>query len=50
MLKRLINLRFGKLPTWAQVRIDQASTAQLEAWAEAIFDAKDIKQLLGLGK
>jgi predicted transposase YdaD len=46
VLKRLITRRFGKLPKWAEKRIDKADTTQLETWAEAIFDARTIKDLL----
>jgi len=46
LLKRQIVRRFGALPDWAQARIDAAAAAQLDVWAEAIFDARDIEQLL----
>lgn len=47
LLQRLIIRRFGKITKWAQQRIEAADTAQLEAWAEAIFDARNLKDLLG---
>jgi len=47
ILTRQLMRRFGKLPKWAQARLDKADTVQLEAWAEAIFDAKSLKELLG---
>jgi len=47
LLKRLIARRFGALPNWARERIDAADALQLEAWAETLFDAQDIEQLLG---
>jgi len=46
MLKRLITHRFGQLPEWAVIKIDSATTTQLEIWAEAIFDTQSIEQLL----
>jgi Uma2 family endonuclease len=46
VLKRQIIRRFGKITKWAESRIDKADVAQLEAWADAIFDAKSIKDLL----
>jgi hypothetical protein len=39
LLARLLTKRFGPLPEQIQERLAQASTAQLEAWAEAAFDA-----------
>lgn len=46
VLKRLIIRRFKKLPKWAETRLNQADTTQLEAWAEAIFDAQSVEDLL----
>lgn len=46
LLKLQIARRFGKLPSWAKKRIDTANAIQLEQWAEKIFDAKNVKQLL----
>jgi hypothetical protein len=48
VLKRQIIRKFGKLPKWAERQIDRADSAQLEAWAESIFDAATVKQLLGI--
>ncbi|MDS4018960.1 MAG: DUF2887 domain-containing protein [Candidatus Competibacter sp.] len=47
ILTRLIRRRFGALPRWASARLRQADAGQLEAWAERIFDAKDLTDLLG---
>jgi len=46
LLKRLIQRRFKQLPKWAVAKIDKADVMQLDAWAEAIFDAQDIETLL----
>lgn len=48
LIKRLIIRRFGSLPAWAVQKIDTANITQLELWAEAIFDVKDIATLLEL--
>jgi len=47
ILKRLLTRRFDKLPEWAEQQIDAADIAQLEVWAEAIFDVQKIAMLLG---
>jgi predicted transposase YdaD len=47
ILRKLLARRFGKLPTWANARLKRADTAQLEAWAVAIFDATSLEELLG---
>jgi len=46
LLKRQLIRRFSSLPDWAITKIESANVAQLEAWAEAIFDAQSIEQLL----
>jgi predicted transposase YdaD len=47
ILRKQLARRFGKLPAWVTARLRQADTAQLEAWAEAIFDAASLEELLG---
>jgi predicted transposase/invertase (TIGR01784 family) len=46
LLKLQLTRRFNFLPDWAAAKIESANIAQLEAWAEAIFDAQNIEQLL----
>ncbi|KOR31615.1 hypothetical protein TI05_12445 [Achromatium sp. WMS3] len=46
MLKKQILRKFKTLPKWAEQKIDKANSKQLENWAENIFDAKILKQLL----
>lgn len=46
-LKRQLARRFGKLPNWAKERVDNGDTAQLETWADEIFDAQNLEGLLG---
>jgi len=45
VLKRLLTRRFGVLPEWAEKRINAANAAQLEIWAESIFESQDIENL-----
>lgn len=47
ILRKQLGRRFGKLPAWANARLKRADTAQLETWAEAIFDAASLEELLG---
>jgi len=45
-LKRLLRVRFGDLPPWAQARIDAATLGQLDAWLDGIFQAATLDVLL----
>ncbi|MDS4019371.1 MAG: DUF2887 domain-containing protein [Candidatus Competibacter sp.] len=47
ILRKQLARRFGMLPPWAVARLEEAETAQLESWAEAIFDAASLEGLLG---
>ncbi|MDV7398559.1 DUF4351 domain-containing protein, partial [Arthrospira platensis SPKY1] len=47
LLTKLLHRRFGAVPRWASDRLSQADLAQLETWAENIFDAKELTDLLG---
>ena len=47
LLTKLIGRRFGAVPRWASDRLSQADLKQLETWAENIFDAKELTDLLG---
>jgi len=46
-LKRLLRVRFGELPPWAQARIDAATLGQLDAWLDGLFLAATLEILLG---
>jgi hypothetical protein len=46
-LKRLLTLRFGPLPAWAERRIDAATLAQLDTWVDGIFAAEGVAALIG---
>jgi len=45
LLLRLIQKRFSDIPAWAKARIDAASEAQLEQWAENILDASTLEEV-----
>jgi hypothetical protein len=47
ILTRLLTRRFGPLPEWAAIRLRNADIAQLEAWGDAILEAKSLADVLG---
>jgi hypothetical protein len=46
LLRRLIEARFGPIPTWAQTRLGGLSTDHLEGLAVRILSAKSLDELL----
>lgn len=42
LLERLLARRFGALPDEVRLRLSQADTAHLEAWAEKLLDARTL--------
>lgn len=46
LLTRQITLKFGELPAWARESLENATTDQLEAWAERILSADSLEALL----
>lgn len=48
LLERLLARRFGEpLPAWVRPRLRAASIEKLDGWAQAIFDARNLEDLLG---
>lgn len=47
LLERLLTRKFGELDFLAQEKINQASEADLEHWAERILDAKTLAEVFG---
>jgi len=45
-LRKLITLKFGELPAWADERLTQASDAQLDVWVARILTADSLEGLL----
>ena len=43
LLNKLLTKRFGKLPEWANNKLNKASVEQLEHWGESIFDAETLE-------
>jgi len=46
-LRKLITLKFGELPAWADERLTQASDEQLDVWVARILTADSLEGLLG---
>ena len=38
LLRRQLERRFGSLPSWVVERLEQASEAELEHWADRVLD------------
>jgi hypothetical protein len=47
ILIRQLSRRFGQLPKWAENRISEAKSEQLETWADAVLDASNLTEVLG---
>lgn len=45
-LRKLIQLKFGSLPDWAEEQINSANLEQLEAWIAHILTAETLERLL----
>jgi len=43
MLQRLLEKRFGNLPSWVNSRLEQASPQELEQWSLQLFDATSLE-------
>ena len=46
ILRRLIEKRFGAIPSWAEERLAQLSSAELEKISERVLDASSLEDLL----
>ncbi|CAM3443393.1 hypothetical protein [Halomonas lysinitropha] len=44
-LRKLIALKFGEIPHWADARLEQASVAELDAWVAKILAANSLVEL-----
>ena len=45
-LTRQLTRRFGPLPEWAVLRVQQAPPVELDAWLDRIFDAPTLQAAL----
>ena len=47
ILKGLLSTRFGSLPKWADERLDQARSVQLQRWLKNFATANSIESTFG---
>ncbi|MBW7901683.1 MAG: Rpn family recombination-promoting nuclease/putative transposase [Rhodocyclaceae bacterium] len=47
MLRRLLALRFGELPDWAEARLAGATQEALETWIDAVLTAESLEGVIG---
>ncbi len=47
LLRKLLTLKFGPLPAWAESRLATANSAQLEVWAERVLTAEGLEGVWG---
>lgn len=45
LLKRLLQRRFGVLPTWVEEKLTQADLPTLELWADRILEARSLEEM-----
>ncbi|HHW78872.1 MAG TPA: DUF4351 domain-containing protein [Xanthomonadaceae bacterium] len=43
LLARILRRRFGDLPEWVEIRLREATPAQLESWAGHVLDAATLE-------
>ncbi len=46
ILLRQIDARFGKIPRWAEKRIEQADISAIEKWSIRLLDAGTLEEVL----
>jgi len=47
MLRGLLTTKFGKVPKWADERLEKATSAQIERWSKKILTAETVEGVLG---
>ena len=48
-LRKLITLKFGEIPEWADARLEQASDGELDSWVAKILTADSLDELFKRG-
>jgi hypothetical protein len=46
LLRRLLVRRFGALPAWAEARLEHASEAELEVWADRVLECATLDEVI----
>jgi hypothetical protein len=47
LLHNLLDAKFGPLPKWARMRVEDATPAQVERWAKKVLTAETLEETLG---
>jgi hypothetical protein len=47
LLRRILEHRFKRLPKWVDVKLTEATPAQLEEWGERLLDEKSLEAIFG---
>ncbi len=45
LLKRQLTHRFGKLPEWANQRLENATQTDITQWSDRLFDANSLNDI-----
>ena len=45
LLRRLLTRRFGPLPPWVEGRLEQATEAELESWADRVLEFRSLEEV-----
>jgi flagellar biosynthesis/type III secretory pathway protein FliH len=46
-LRKLVHLKFGAIPAWADEQMKEATDEQLDRWVTGILEAESLESLLG---
>lgn len=46
-LRKLIKMKFGDVPEWAEIQIANANLIELDQWIEGILTADSLEKLFG---
>jgi hypothetical protein len=47
LLRKMIEIKFGAMPEWAESVLQSADSQQIDLWAESILTAESLEALLG---
>jgi hypothetical protein len=47
LLRKMIEIKFGAMPEWAESVLQSADSQQIDLWAESILTAETLEALLG---
>ena len=47
LLRDLLEAKFGRLPQWADERLQKATAPEAERWAKKVLSARSLESVLG---